>query len=65
MRVRATALNKDAEPTYVVELFQDPKGHWFGSVCVRVGESRRYQCTATYTSPKEALDAAWETATEM
>lgn len=60
MREEPTTLAEGAMPSVSIDLYQDGNGHWFASVEIARPGGTGFFSTPTFTSPKEALDQAWQ-----
>jgi hypothetical protein len=60
VKTEPSNLYEDTPPRWRVELFCDPRGNWFAAVERFAGSGYSRAYTATYTTPREALDAAYE-----
>jgi hypothetical protein len=59
MKTRPTNLEDGTPPQARVELFRDRDGNWFACVERQEDRGMSVACTGTYTSPREAWEAAW------
>jgi enoyl-CoA hydratase/carnithine racemase len=59
VRTQPTNLDEGALPVVRLGLYQDRNGNWFASVEQREGRGMSMTWTATYTTPREAMEAGW------
>lgn len=58
MKTTPTNTPEGLKPCFRLELFRDPNGNWFACAENLRTDGRSFQCTSTYTTPAEAIEAA-------
>lgn len=60
MKTQAVAIMPDVAPRWQAQLYEDSNGNWFAAVLREEGRGLSENYTATYTTPREAVDAAYK-----